>query len=222
MSEFYEILEVSTTATSGELKRAFHKMALMYHPDKNPKAGEKFKLISKAYKVLSDPQKREIYDATGSTDENDSGDTDWYGVFKSMFKEVTEECIEEFLQSYKGTDEEREDIKEAYIKCKGDMNKIYHYTMSYDVDREDELREVIWHLINTNQVEAYPKFLNEKPEARAERELKRKKEEVEAKKLAKKYKKQAGTDDLFDAIRQRQAGRQKSLLESLEAKYGKN
>ncbi|KAI6180735.1 DnaJ-like protein subfamily C member 9 [Aphelenchoides besseyi] len=222
MSEFYEILEVSTTATNVELKRAFHKMALMYHPDKNPDAGDRFKLISKAYKVLSDPQKREIYDATGSTDENDSGSTDWYGVFKTMFKEVTEEQIEDFLQNYKGTEKEREDVKDAYIKCKGDMNKIYHYTISYDVEREDELREVIWHLINTNQVEAYPKFLNEKPEARAERERKRKKEAAEAKKLAKKYKKEAGTDDLFDAIRQRQAGRQKSLIENLEAKYGNN
>ena len=66
--DFYEVLGVSKTATKDELKKAYRKMALKYHPDKNPgdhEAEEKFKEAAEAYEVLSDEQKRATYDRFG-------------------------------------------------------------------------------------------------------------------------------------------------------------
>ena len=65
--DYYKTLGVSQGATDEELKKAYRKMALKYHPDKNKSAGaeEKFKEIAEAYDVLSDPKKREIYDKYG-------------------------------------------------------------------------------------------------------------------------------------------------------------
>jgi curved DNA-binding protein CbpA len=48
-TKYYDILEVKATATENELKKAYRKLALKYHPDKNPDEGERFKLISQAY-----------------------------------------------------------------------------------------------------------------------------------------------------------------------------
>ncbi|XP_053331503.1 dnaJ homolog subfamily A member 4-like [Spea bombifrons] len=66
-TRYYDLLGVRPTASSDEIKRGFRRMALKYHPDKNPDAGEKFKQISKAYEVLADNQKRALYDRGGES-----------------------------------------------------------------------------------------------------------------------------------------------------------
>ncbi|MBN9231921.1 MAG: molecular chaperone DnaJ [Legionella sp. 40-6] len=66
--DYYELLEVSRTASDAEIKKAYRKLAMKYHPDRNSgdsSAEEKFKEIQYAYSVLSDPQKRAAYDQFG-------------------------------------------------------------------------------------------------------------------------------------------------------------
>ena len=68
MADYYAILGVERTAEEIEIKRSYRKLAIKYHPDRNPnnpEAAEKFKEISHAYEILSDPQKRELYDRYG-------------------------------------------------------------------------------------------------------------------------------------------------------------
>ena len=66
--DYYEVLGVAKTATADEIKSAYRKLAMKYHPDRNPgdkAAEEKFKEAAEAYDVLHDPEKRQRYDQFG-------------------------------------------------------------------------------------------------------------------------------------------------------------
>lgn len=74
--DFYEVLGLQKGASDEDIKKAFRKLAIKYHPDKNQgdkEAEEKFKEINEAYQVLSDPQKKTQYDQFGTTDFNGAG-----------------------------------------------------------------------------------------------------------------------------------------------------
>lgn len=85
--DYYEILSVSRDATDNDLKAAYRKLALKYHPDRNPNdktAEEKFKEAAEAYEVLRDPQKRSLYDQYGHAGLENTG-FHGFGGFEDIF-----------------------------------------------------------------------------------------------------------------------------------------
>lgn len=97
-TDLYELLGVAKTASADEIKAAYRKLALQYHPDRNPgnkEAEEKFKEISAAYEVLSDEQKRRTYDqyghegvAGGSDGHPGAGAEDFFEHFGDIFGDI--------------------------------------------------------------------------------------------------------------------------------------
>lgn len=94
---YYEILEVDKNATEEEIKKTYRKLAMQYHPDRNPddkEAEEKFKEAAEAYEVLSDREKREIYDRYGHEGLNGigfrgfSGFDDIFSSFSDIFEDI--------------------------------------------------------------------------------------------------------------------------------------
>ncbi len=95
--DYYEILGVSRQASAEEIKKAYRRLALKYHPDRNPgdkAAEERFKEAAEAYEVLRDPQKRELYDlhghegVAGSGFRGFSGYEDIFSSFSDLFEDL--------------------------------------------------------------------------------------------------------------------------------------
>ncbi len=93
--DYYEILGIDKDASEEDIKKAFKKAALKYHPDRNPdnkEAEEKFKELNEAYQVLSDSEKRQRYDQFGTADFNGQGfdgfDFGGFGGFGDIFSDI--------------------------------------------------------------------------------------------------------------------------------------
>jgi DnaJ family protein C protein 9 len=198
------------------------------NPETKDEATLKFQEIAFAYAVLSDPVRRKRYDKTGSTAESiDFEDFSWSEFYSEQFRDViTTESIETFSRAYKGSDEEKDDLLNAYEKFKGSWEKIYATVMLSDcLEDEDRFRGIIDAAIERGDVKVHKRYADETAEKREKRMKKARREAEEAEEHAKTTKERmngkkagAGMGDLAALIQKRQADRG-GFLDHLEAKY---
>ena len=137
-TRLYEAMGLSKTATPAEIRKAYFKLSLKVHPDRNPDdpdATARFQSLQKIYAVLSDPDRRKLYDETGITD---ADDPDAYSedrceslraFYKAAFKEVTGDAIDEFKETYQGSEEEEAEVLSRYTEFEGDMDELFRHVM---------------------------------------------------------------------------------------------
>ncbi|KAL1815213.1 hypothetical protein DCAR_0519458 [Daucus carota subsp. sativus] len=218
----YEVLGVERTATQQEIKRAYHKLALRLHPDKNPGdegAKDKFQHLQKVISILGDEEKRSLYDQTGCIDDAElAGDAvrDLKEFFRTMYKKVTEEDIDEFEAEYRGSDSEKKDLIDLYKKYKGNMKRLFCSMICSDPKLDSHrFKDILDETIAAGEIKstkAYQKWAVQvsamkPPTTPPKRKGKSKKE----------------SSDLYAIIAQRQSerkGRLDSMFSSVISKYG--
>ncbi|KAG9105038.1 hypothetical protein FRC06_000011 [Ceratobasidium sp. 370] len=163
--DLYSVLKVNSTATSDEIKSAYRKLALKYHPDKHAAASEEakasasatFQQIGFAYAVLSDTGRRKRYDATGSADPGiddlADGEDAWERYFQEMFDVVTRERLDEMRRAYQGSDEERSDLRAAYLAGNGSIEHIMDAIPHSTYEDEPRLVALVNDMITTGELQ---------------------------------------------------------------------
>lgn len=236
-TDLYSILGLNKSdATQGDIKKAYYRLSLKYHPDKceneslKKECNFKFQLLGRLYSILSDEDKKKLYDECGIIDgENEDGNGDWATQWRTMFKKITVEDIVSYFNEYKNSQREREDLFRIYEKHKGDFNLIVQYMISEDMlEDEERFKIMLNEAISKGEIESYELFVKEDKKKAAKRKAKFEKEAIEAEQLKNeilakmpKTKLDGSDESLMLAIRQNSQRRHNDMLESLTEKYVK-
>lgn len=139
---YKDVLNCDIHSDKAQLRKAYYRTALRYHPDKNPgnaKASQQFQAISLAYQILQNQESREEYDESGvipsdAIDDDDVAATKqgadiWKQYFDQIFGKVTKSDIDAFASKYKCSDEERRDVLKEFPARKGNLVKMLDFVM---------------------------------------------------------------------------------------------
>ncbi|KAF9451040.1 DnaJ-domain-containing protein [Macrolepiota fuliginosa MF-IS2] len=204
--DLYEVLHLTNKATADEIKKAYRRLALVYHPDKHATASDeakanaslRFQQIGFAYAVLSDEKRKEKYDKTGSTTEgfdHGVGENGWEAYFEDLFERVTRGKLDEMKKEYQGSSEEIDDLKSAYLETRGSIGEIMTYIPHSTVDDEPRFIVSLTELINKGNL---PKMKEWEKSIRDEKaRLVRRKEGEDEAKEAETLAKELGVWDEF-------------------------
>uniref|UniRef100_A0A7N0TMM9 J domain-containing protein n=1 Tax=Kalanchoe fedtschenkoi TaxID=63787 RepID=A0A7N0TMM9_KALFE len=208
-NSLYEILGVERTASQQEIKKAYHRLALRLHPDKNPgdeEAKEKFQQLQKVILVLGDEEKRAVYDQTGCVE-----DADLAGHAAQNLKDFLSTLYK------KHSETERKDLIKLYDEFKGNMNRLFCSMICSDPKLDaHRFKDMIDEAIaagDLKETKVYKKWAKKVSETAAPIDLLSPKTSERKKE----------SDGLFAIISQRQAERKdrlNSMFSSLAAKYG--
>lgn len=111
--DYYEVLNVSQSASDDELKKAYRRLAMQYHPDRNPgdkEAEEEFKAVSEAYEILADSQRREIYDRYGHEGLEQRGGNG-FGGFNGAFTDLFGDVFADIFGAGRGSSQRGADLR---------------------------------------------------------------------------------------------------------------
>lgn len=232
----YDVLGVSSEATQAEIRKAYHRMALKLHPDKQASRGlnekeleeakVKFQTLQKIFSILSDPEKRKVYDETGSMEDSEdlAGEKfdQLYKYYRTVFRKVTEDDISAFEKSYRGSAEEEKDLLAFFERFEGDMDRVFAW-LCCSRPKVDSHRfmKVIDEKVKGKEVKSYNKY---KKWAKKVASRPAPKDPLAPKQKAIKKKsggaKDEGMNRLILQIQSKQKGRMESLFANLEEKYG--
>lgn len=228
--DVYKIFELPKDAQEKEIKKSYYKLSLIVHPDRVPEsekedATEKFKVLSKIYSILSDKDKRALYDEKGVIDDDDdSSGTKWMTMWQQFFKPISTEDISNFEKVYIGSELERNDIKKAYLAGKGCINYMFNSVPFMSCEDEPRIIGIVKEMIAAAEVPEYKIFVEEPKAKRNRRHKKYAKEAEEAAALKEKLAKKQ-TSSLEQQIALRQSDRQQgfsAMLDRIAEKYGQD
>lgn len=226
-SNLYEVLGVTKEASDAEVRHGYYKVSLQVHPDRaqgDELATDKFQVLGKVYEVLKDKENRAIYDEQGIVDEDclNTG-RNWEDYWRLLFPKITVEDILAFESKYKGTDEEREDLRRLYMQHKGDMDRILESALFAEGDEDKRIRGILQGLVDAQEIPAFKTFTHESTKKKNNRRRRAEREKREAEQMQKEM--GIKTDDSLEAlIKRRQTSNEhgfNSLIAGLEAKYCK-
>ncbi|XP_054948969.1 dnaJ homolog subfamily C member 9 isoform X1 [Pan paniscus] len=207
-ADLYRVLGVRREASDGEVRRGYHKVSLQVHPDRvgegdKEDATRRFQILGKVYSVLSDGEQRAVYDEQGTVDEDSpvlTQDRDWEAYWRLLFKKISLEDIQAFEKTYKGSEEELADIKQAYLDFKGDMDQIMESVLCVQYTEEPRIRNIIQQAIDAGEVPSYNAFVKESKQKMNARKRRAQEEAKEAEMSRKELGLDEGVDSLKAAI----------------------
>lgn len=239
----YSVLGLLSSATPLDIKRAYKKLSLKYHPDKLQQTKlvlpqDEFTKIQFSYSILSDPMKRQRYDNTGSLellDVDDSEGFNWREYFESINTKITIDMIEEDKARYQNSQEEEQDIINNFIYYDGDFLKLFETIPHLEFNELSESR--VFEIIETKVINNPNSCLDKSTIKSWDKYKKSRKTKVKSmlKKLAREAKEAEKLEktindkdnrkvnlmnDLQAIIQKRQSNRLDNLITSIQLKYG--
>ncbi|CAD8100281.1 unnamed protein product [Paramecium primaurelia] len=205
----YKLLNVEPKATQNEIKKSYRQLALQLHPDKNQEdqdAKEKFQKISEAYQILSNEEKRKMYDETGMIEGMDEF-KNAYEFYRNLYPKISKEDIDKYEIKYRFSKEEEKDLIEFYNKNCGNLKCLLENIILSRNEDIPRFLEFYDKMIQQKKITDYKIYQTSR------NKIKKLKEDKKAQ--------QIDMDQLTKQIRQRPKNTFDQFIQQMEQKYHK-